>query len=94
VREAAVVAVEHPRWGERPVAAVVLRESAEATPEELRAYLAPRFASFWLPDTFLFVAQIPRTATGKFQKTVLRELVRTQPPQPTGGAVDQPGAAP
>ena len=94
VREAAVVAVEHPRWGERPVAAVVLREGAEATPEELRAYLAPRFAAFWLPDAFLFLPQIPRTATGKFQKTALRELLRTQAQQPGGGAVDQPGAAP
>ncbi len=95
VREAAVVSVEHPRWGERPVAAVVLRPGAEATPEELRAYLAPRFASFWLPDAFLFVSQIPRTATGKFQKSVLRELIRSQPAHANGGAaVDQPGAAP
>ncbi len=94
VREAAVVAVEHPRWGERPVAAVVLREGAEATPEELRAYLAPRFATFWLPDAFLFLSQIPRTATGKFQKMALRELLRAQVQQPGGGAVDQQGAAP
>ncbi|GEJ56049.1 long-chain fatty acid--CoA ligase [Anaeromyxobacter diazotrophicus] len=76
VREAAVVAVPHPRWGERPVAAVALREGAHAGPEELRAYLEPRFARFWLPDGFVFVPQIPRTATGKFLKSAVRELLK------------------
>jgi fatty-acyl-CoA synthase len=76
VREAAVVAVPHPRWSERPVAAVVLREGAKASPEELRTYLEPRFARFWLPDAFVFVAQIPRTATGKFLKSALRESMK------------------
>jgi fatty-acyl-CoA synthase len=76
VREAAVVAVAHPKWGERPVAAVVLREGANATPQELTAYLEPRFARFWLPDGYAFVAQIPRTATGKFLKSALREQLK------------------
>jgi fatty-acyl-CoA synthase len=76
VREAAVVAVPHPRWGERPVAAVVLREGAKASPEELAGYLEPRFARFWLPDRYVFVQQIPRTATGKFLKTALRESLK------------------
>jgi fatty-acyl-CoA synthase len=76
VREAAVVAVPHPRWDERPVAAVVLREGAKASPDELRAYLEPRFARFWLPDAFVFVAQIPRTATGKFLKSAVRESLK------------------
>ncbi len=76
VREAAVVAVPHPRWGERPVAAVVLREGATVSQEELRAYLEPRFARFWLPDAFVFVAQIPRTATGKFLKSAVRESLK------------------
>jgi acyl-CoA synthetase (AMP-forming)/AMP-acid ligase II len=76
VREAAVVAVPHPRWGERPVAAVALREGANVSPEELRAYLEPRFARFWLPDGFVFVPQIPRTATGKFLKSAVRELLK------------------
>ncbi len=73
VKEAAVVAVAHPRWGERPVACVVLREGAAATPEDLRAFLAPRFAKFQLPDAFLFMAQLPRTAVGKFLKSALRK---------------------
>jgi fatty-acyl-CoA synthase len=73
VKEAAVIALPHARWGERPMACVVLREGATATPQELRDYLAPMFARYWLPDAFSFVPQIPRTATGKFLKSALRE---------------------
>ena len=73
VKEAAVIALAHPRWGERPMACVVLREGATATPQELRDYLAPMFARYWLPDAFSFLPQIPRTATGKFLKSALRE---------------------
>jgi fatty-acyl-CoA synthase len=73
VREAAVVGLPHPRWSERPVACVVLRPGSVATPSELREYLEPRFAKFWLPDAFLFLDQIPRTAAGKFLKSALRE---------------------
>jgi len=76
VKEAAVVAVSHARWGERPVAVVVLRDGARESPDELRAYLAPRFARFWLPDAFVFVQQIPRTATGKFLKSAVRESLK------------------
>ena len=73
VKEATVVAVPHPRWCERPLAAVVLRQGARASPEDLRAFLAPRFAEFWLPEAFVFVDAIPRTSAGKFQKSALRE---------------------
>jgi fatty-acyl-CoA synthase len=73
VKEAAVVGVAHPRWGERPVACVVLREGAKATAADLRAWLEPRFAKFQLPDAFLFMAQLPRTAVGKFLKSALRK---------------------
>jgi fatty-acyl-CoA synthase len=76
VKEAAVVAVAHPRWSERPVACVVLKEGSKATEEELRAFLEPRFAKFWLPDAFVFIQQIPRTATGKFLKSALREQLK------------------
>jgi len=76
VKEAAVVAVGHPKWGERPVACVVLREGASATPEELRAFLAGRFAKFQLPDAFLFMASLPRTAVGKFLKSALRKELK------------------
>jgi len=76
VKEAAVVAVPHPRWGERPLAVVVLREGHHATPEELRAFLEPHFARWWLPDGFVFVPEIPKTSAGKFQKAKLREQFR------------------
>ncbi len=73
VAEAAVIAVPHEKWDERPLAVVVLRPGAEATADELRAFLAPRFAKWWLPDRFEFVDEIPKTAVGKFRKTALRE---------------------
>ena len=75
VREAAVVAVPHLKWDERPVACVVLKEGATATDEELRAHLAARFVKFWLPDRFLFVESLPRTTVGKLNKIKLREQV-------------------
>jgi fatty-acyl-CoA synthase len=73
VAEAAVIAIADPRWSERPLAAVVLKEGQTATAEELRAYLAPNFAKWWLPDAIEFVDQIPKTAVGKFLKSALRE---------------------
>jgi fatty-acyl-CoA synthase len=72
VAEAAVVGVPHPRWLERPVAAVVLRAGQVATAAELLAVLAPRFPRWWLPDDVVFVPAIPRTSTGKFLKSALR----------------------
>ena len=76
VKEAAVVGVPHPKWSERPLAAVVLKTGATATADELRAFLAPKFAKFWLPDAIVFVDAIPRTSAGKFKKTELRETYR------------------
>jgi fatty-acyl-CoA synthase len=73
VKEAAVVGVPHPKWQERPIAVVVLKDEAEATPEELRAFLGQTFAKWQLPDAFIFVVAIPRTSVGKFKKTALRE---------------------
>jgi fatty-acyl-CoA synthase len=74
VLEAAVFAARHEKWGERPLAAVVLKPDKSATRDELLAHLEPGFAKMCLPDDVLFVAQIPRTSTGKFLKTKLREL--------------------
>jgi fatty-acyl-CoA synthase len=76
VAEAAVVAVPHPKWDERPLAAVVLKPGRHATADELREYLAPNFAKWWLPDAFEFVSEIPRTSVGKFKKSELREQFR------------------
>jgi len=73
ILEAAVFAARHPSWSERPVAAVVFKEGQRASKEELAAHLAPRFAKFWLPEDYLVMKQIPRTSTGKFLKTRLRD---------------------
>jgi fatty-acyl-CoA synthase len=73
VAEAAVIAVPHPKWLERPLAAVVLRPGARATGQEIIASLKDRFPSWWLPDEVVFVEAIPRTSTGKFLKSALRE---------------------
>jgi len=73
VKEAAVVGVPHPKWQERPLAAVVLKEGAKATPEELREFLGQSFAKWQLPDAFVFMEAIPRTSVGKFKKIALRE---------------------
>jgi fatty-acyl-CoA synthase len=76
VTEAAVIAVPHPKWGERPLAVVVLRAGDALSEDELRAHLAPKFAKFWLPDGFVFEKEMPRTSTGKILKAALRERYR------------------
>ena len=73
VKEACVVGIPHPKWQERPLAAIVLKDGVRATPEELRAFLAQTFAKWQLPDAFVFIDAIPRTSVGKFRKLALRE---------------------
>jgi acyl-CoA synthetase (AMP-forming)/AMP-acid ligase II len=73
VREAAVVAVPHPKWLERPLAVVVKKAGAEVTADELRAFLGQTFARFQVPDAVVFIDQIPKTSTGKMLKSALRE---------------------
>ena len=79
IAEAAVIAVPDEKWSERPLACVVLRDGASATPDELREFLAPSFAKWWLPDRFEFLPEIPKTAVGKFRKTALREQFAQAP---------------
>ncbi len=76
VAEAAVIAVPHPRWAERPLAVIVFKKDANATIDELKQYLAGKFAKWAVPDAYVFVDAIPRTSTGKFLKTRLREQYR------------------
>jgi fatty-acyl-CoA synthase len=76
VQEAAVIAIADDKWGERPLACVVLKEGRKASAEDLRAYLAGAFAKWQLPDRVEFVEAIPRTSTGKFWKVKLREMFR------------------
>jgi fatty-acyl-CoA synthase len=72
VQEAAVVGLPDPKWGEAPHAFVVLKAGATTTPEELRAHTRERLAHFKCPHSFTFVTELPKTATGKIQKFVLR----------------------
>lgn len=73
VLEAAVVAVPHPTWLERPLGAVVLRPGQEVSVDQLKEWIAQAFPRWWIPEALVFVDQIPRTSTGKFLKTRLRE---------------------
>jgi fatty-acyl-CoA synthase len=73
VAEATVIAVDHEKWQERPMACVVVRDGHETTSEALNDHLGQRFPSWWLPDDYEFVEAIPRTSTGKFDKMALRQ---------------------
>jgi fatty-acyl-CoA synthase len=79
VKEAAVVAVPHSKWVERPLAVVVVKEDARVTPEELRCFLAGKFAKWQLPDDFIFVPELPHTSTGKLLKSQLRKQFKDWP---------------
>jgi fatty-acyl-CoA synthase len=72
VQEAAVVGVPHERWGEAPHAFVVLKPGSSATGDELRGFVRDRLAHFKAPHAVTFVTDLPKTATGKIQKYVLR----------------------
>ncbi|MDE3156717.1 MAG: long-chain fatty acid--CoA ligase [Acidobacteriota bacterium] len=84
VAEAAVVPIPDARWGERPLAAVVLKPGQTATPEELTAFLAASFPKWWLPAAFEFLDRIPRTSAGKFKKSELRERFKDYRPPDQG----------
>ncbi|MFD1780759.1 long-chain fatty acid--CoA ligase [Fredinandcohnia salidurans] len=78
VFEAAVIAVPHERWQERPVACVVLKDAAkdQTTKDELFEFLKPQFAKWWLPDDIIFMDEIPKTSVGKFLKRALRDQLK------------------
>jgi fatty-acyl-CoA synthase len=73
VMEVGVVGLPHEKWGEAPYAFVVLKPGQSATSDELRAYCRSKLAHFKVPHDFTFVPELPRTATGKIQKFVLRK---------------------
>jgi fatty-acyl-CoA synthase len=73
VAEAAVIGIAHPKWDERPLLVIVRKPGKEPTKEAILDYMRPRCAKWWMPDDVAFVAEIPHTATGKIQKTTLRE---------------------
>lgn len=76
IAEAAVIGVVHPKWDERPLLIVVLKEGETATKEEILHYMDGKIAKWWMPDDVAFVDEIPHTATGKIQKLALREMFK------------------
>jgi fatty-acyl-CoA synthase len=76
VKEAAVIAVPHPKWAERPLAVIVLKEGRQVGNAELCDFLSHRFAKWQLPDAFVFVDELPHTSTGKLLKSKLRQQFR------------------
>jgi fatty-acyl-CoA synthase len=73
VLEAAVIGVPDDRWGERPLATVVLKEGASASATELRDFLAGQLPRWQLPERWCFIVEVPKTGVGKFAKTRIRE---------------------
>jgi fatty-acyl-CoA synthase len=75
VMEAAVIAVSHPKWQERPLAAVVLfpQHRGQITKDDILDFLRDRVAKWWLPDDVVFIDAVPKTSVGKFNKRALRE---------------------
>ena len=73
VAEAAVIGVAHPKWDERPLLIVQLKDGQSATKEEILAFMDGKIAKWWMPDDIAFVQAIPHTATGKILKTALRD---------------------
>ena len=76
VAEAAVIGVAHPKWDERPLLVIVPKEGRQPGKDELLAYMQGKIAKWWLPDDVVLVEAIPHTATGKIQKTALREMFK------------------
>jgi fatty-acyl-CoA synthase len=73
VAEAAVIAIPHERWVERPMACVVVKPGETLTADEIIEHLKPRVAKWWLPDAVEFIDEVPKTSVGKFSKKTLRE---------------------
>jgi fatty-acyl-CoA synthase len=83
VLEAAVIAVPHPKWVERPLACVVPKPGVTLVPGEIVEFLRPHLAKWALPDEVVLVEAVPKTSVGKFDKKVLRERFKDwRPPAP------------
>jgi fatty-acyl-CoA synthase len=81
VLEAAVIAVPHPKWVERPLACVVPKPGATVDPQEIIAYLGDKLARWALPDEVVLIDAVPKTSVGKFDKKVLRERFKDWTPK-------------
>lgn len=73
VKEAAVVGIRDPCWGERPVACVVPVPGSDLSPDDVREHLSDRVATWWIPERVVMLSEIPKITTGKWSKQMLRE---------------------
>ena len=73
VAEAAAIAAVHPKWDERPLLFIVRKPDQDLSSDQMVSHLSTRLPKWWLPDAILFLDELPHTATGKLQKTALRE---------------------
>jgi fatty-acyl-CoA synthase len=73
IAEAAVIAVAHPKWIERPLACVVVKEGEQLTKEEVLDFLRERLTKWQVPDDVVFIDEVPKTSVGKFSKKTLRD---------------------
>jgi fatty-acyl-CoA synthase len=90
IAEAAVIGVKHSKWGERPLLVVVRKPGREPVKSAILGFMEGKVAKWWMPDDVAFVQEIPHTATGKIQKTTLRDQFRENwpseaAPWPEGG---------
>jgi len=73
VAEAAVIGIRHPKWDERPLLVIVPKKGEKLSKTEILDFMKDKIAKWWMPDDVVFVDEIPHTATGKIQKTALRD---------------------
>jgi fatty-acyl-CoA synthase len=73
VAEAVVVGIPDDKWGERPLASVVLKDGEDASADDLKEFLADKMAKWQLPDSWAFIDEVPKTSVGKFDKKVIRQ---------------------
>jgi fatty-acyl-CoA synthase len=73
IAEAAVIGIRHPKWDERPLLVVVMKKGESISKDDILGFMRGKVANWWMPDDVVFVDEIPHTATGKIQKTTLRE---------------------
>ena len=95
VAEAAVIGIHHPKWDERPLLIVQLKQGQNATREDILKFMDGKIAKWWMPDDVAFVDGIPHTATGKILKTALRDqfkatVSRTRRREERHGRLDRP----
>jgi fatty-acyl-CoA synthase len=76
VAEAAVIGIAHPKWDERPLLIIIPKKDKKPSKDDILKFMQGKIAKWWMPDDVVFVSEIPHTATGKIQKTTLRDQFR------------------